>query len=251
MVRKGSIRHLQVLSSFNAKRWLLVFCIICLWGLLVSLGFWQLHRADEKKLLLEESERMMQMTPVAFDETRMQYTDLRYQRVYAKGRFKGEQQFLLDNQVNQGRVGYHVLTPFVLEDTGRLLLVDRGWVPAGQDRRYLPDVPVSGERMEIVGSLYVPFGQPYLLGDVMDEYSTWPRLLQAVDWSVIGQSLDGQVAPVLFRMDKQWDDGLVHEWDLVPFGPQKHIGYAVQWFAMALVLFIMSAAVYYGRRGSK
>lgn len=56
----------------------------------MSLGFWQLHRADEKKLLIEESERMMQMSPKAFDETRMQYADLRYQRVYAKGRFDGE-----------------------------------------------------------------------------------------------------------------------------------------------------------------
>jgi surfeit locus 1 family protein len=52
-------------------------------------------------------------------------------------------------------------------------------------------------------------------------------------------------------MDKQWDDGLIHGWVLVPFGPEKHVAYAVQWFAMALVLFIMSAALYFGRRGSK
>jgi surfeit locus 1 family protein len=217
----------------------------------MSLGFWQLHRADEKKVLLEESERMMQMPPVAFDETRTQYVDLRYQRVVAKGHFEGEKQFLLDNQVHQGRVGYHVLTPFILEKTGRWLLVDRGWISAGQDRRYLPDVSVTGERMEIMGTLYVPFGEPYLLGEVMDEHSTWPRLLQAVDWNAVGRSLDAQVAPVLLRMDQQWDDGLVHEWELIPFGPQKHIGYAFQWFAMALALFIMSIAVYYSRRRSQ
>lgn len=239
------------LHSLKTMSWFFLVGVVCLWCLLISLGFWQLQRADEKKVLLEESNRMMSRSPIAFDTSHQDYSDLRYQRVYANGRFDSEKQFLLDNQVYKGRVGYHVLTPFIMTDSGRVLLVDRGWIPAGTDRRYLPDVSINEDQLKIVGYLYVPYGKPYLLGEVMDQHATWPRLIQAVDWDVINQSLGRTVAPVMLRMEKQWEDGLVHEWVLVPFGPEKHLGYAFQWFAMAAVLFIMSATVYYSRRKSK
>jgi surfeit locus 1 family protein len=239
------------LTSFNSKRWIVVVLIICLWCLLMALGFWQLGRADEKKALLEGFEQRMKMTPVAFDASLMDYSDLRYQRVYVKGHFDGDHQFFLDNQIYKGRAGFHVLTPFVMENTGRTILVDRGWVVANPDRNHLPDISVNEQRMRVDGVLYVPFGKPYLLGSETENSEGWPRILESVDWDVVSKGLGVPVAPVLLRMDKEWEDGLVHEWELIPFGPQKHIAYAVQWFAMATVLLVMSFAVARGRREIK
>lgn len=239
------------LTSFDSKRWLIVFLVTCLWCLLMSLGFWQLNRAEEKRALLEVFEQRMKMSPVAFDASRRDYSDLRYQRVFAQGRFDGHHQFLLDNQVNKGQAGFHVLTPFVLENTGRVILIDRGWIAASPDRHFLPDISLPEEGMRISGVLYVPFGKTYVLGAIMEGSESWPQVVQAVDWGVMGQSLGISIAPVLLRMDKQWDDGLKHEWTVVPFGPQKHIAYAVQWFAMAMVLLVMSIVVVRGWRGSK
>lgn len=215
----------------------------------MTLGFWQLQRAAEKEQLLEASEKKMNRAPVALDATRTDYAELRYQRVYANGRFNGQKQFLLDNQVYKGRVGYHVLTPFVLDETGRVVMIDRGWVAANPDRRQRPEVSVMDDPLKITGSLYVPYGSSYKLGAIMEDEVSWPRLIQGVDWDVMSQALGVPVAPVLLRMDEQWDDGLVHEWVLVPFGPQKHMAYAVQWFAMAAVLLIMTVALY--RRRSR
>lgn len=241
---------MQRSGGFDARVWVLVFCIACLWGLLMTLGFWQLQRAAEKEALLETSEQKMSRDPVVFDAAKRDFTELRYQRVYANGMFDGQRQFLLDNQVYKGRVGYHVLTPFVLEETGRVVMIDRGWVAANPDRRQLPEVSVMKDALRVTGNLYVPYGTQYSLGAMMDDTVSWPRVIQAADWDIISQALGVPVAPVLLRMDQQWDDGLVHEWVLVPFGPQKHIAYAVQWFAMAAVLLIMSVALYSRRRTS-
>ena len=239
------------LTSFNSKRWLIVIFIACVWCLLMALGFWQLGRADEKEALLEGFEQRMKMTPVVFDASRRDYSDLRYQRVYVNGHFDGHHQFLLDNQVYNGRAGFHVLTPFVIEKTGRVLLVDRGWVAANPERSHLPDITIQEQSMRINGVLFVPFGKPFMLGPEVENSGNWPLLLQSVDWEAVSQKLGIRIAPVLLRMDKEWEDGLVHKWELVPFGPQKHIAYAVQWFAMAAVLLVMSFAVARGRRRSK
>lgn len=239
------------LTSFNTKRWFIVILIVCLWCLLMALGFWQLRRADEKKALLEGFEQRMKMTPVIFDASLTDYSALRYQRVYVKGHFDGHHQFFLDNQVYKGRAGFHVLTPFVIKNTGRIILVDRGWVAANPDRHHLPDISIKEQSMRINGVLYVPFGKPFMLGPEVENFGSWPLILQSVDWDVVSKGLGAQVAPVLLRMDKDWEDGLVHEWELVPFGPQKHIAYAVQWFAMAAILLVMSFAVARSRRGVK
>jgi surfeit locus 1 family protein len=97
-------------------------------AVLIGLGTWQLHRLDWKQG--EIAERQARSTAPAIDLPR-EIADpraLEFRRVALTGRFLHAREMYLASRTYKGRVGVHVVTPFVLAD-GRGLLVDRGWVP--------------------------------------------------------------------------------------------------------------------------
>src|SRR5690606_37064334 len=99
----------------------------------------------------------------------------RFEPVRLRGRYEAGQQGLLDVQMHQGRAGYRVWTPFRLDSGGRVL-VDRGWVPAG-DRTALPDISV-GESARVVVGMVAPLPEPGLrLGVAELGETSWPRRL--------------------------------------------------------------------------
>src|SRR5258708_200800 len=67
---------------------------------------------------------------------------LEHRRVVARGTYVGAATLFLDNKLHAGTAGYEVLTPLKLESASLHVLVDRGWIAAG-DRRRLPDVPTA------------------------------------------------------------------------------------------------------------
>ncbi len=93
----------------------------------VMLAQWQLGRAEEKRVLFAgfaagDTPAVVLSPGFATPE--------RYQRVEIMGRYDAARQFLLDNMIEQGRPGFHVLTPLFLND-GSMVIVNRGWVPLG------------------------------------------------------------------------------------------------------------------------
>ena len=117
--------------------WLMTLLTIALLALFVSLGQWQWSRGTAKQVVWDQFSRAAvpeySARPPDFD------TLPRFSRVAFSARYRPERQFLLDNRTNNGRPGYEVLTPAVLND-GRWFLVNRGWVPFGGYRDQLPDI---------------------------------------------------------------------------------------------------------------
>ena len=217
--------------------------VVLLLGLFLSLGLWQLGRAEEKRVLLERFEASRLGRPLGADALTAGYADaLRYRRVVLQGRFLTDRQFLLDNQVRQGQAGFEVLTPFRLVD-GRVVLVNRGWLPMGARRDVLPDVSVSGAPVEIAGWIYIPFGEAYRLGDVDDPAAGWPRIVQDLDFDVFARRLDMSLLPMTIRLSAEAPAGYLRDWDVVPMTPAKHIAYAVQWLGMAAALLVIYVVV--------
>lgn len=206
---------------------------VVLIGLFVALGMWQLHRAQEKQSILAWKEAVGVARPVPLPEALGDPTAWRYRPVIAEGRYDSTYQFLLDNQVLDGRVGYRVLTPLRRPGRPEAVLVDRGWVAAPADRALLPDVTVQTLPRRIQGTVYVPFGEGFRLGGVTDEAVVWPRRVQYLDFEAFSRILPYPVAPYLIRLDAKEPDGYERRWPTAPFSPDRHIGYAVQWFAMA------------------
>src|SRR5690606_19552015 len=118
-------------------------------ALLLSLGFWQLDRAQQKRDFEAAFTAAQQANPRQVDSLSRLQELPRFEPVRLRGRYEAGQQGLLDVQMHQGRAGCRVWTPFRLDSGGRVL-VDRGWVPAG-DRTALPDISVGESARVVVG----------------------------------------------------------------------------------------------------
>jgi surfeit locus 1 family protein len=210
--------------------------------LLMGLGFWQLDRAAQKRRIAAEYVEHMRNEVVRLGEGTI-YTDtLRFRRVRVDGSFDSAHQFLLDNRLHEGVAGYEVVTPFRLEDGSGIALVDRGWVPQGSDRRSLPNIDVGSAPREL-NALVTHFRQPGLRLGTADAGSVdWPRRIGYFDLEVIEQQLGSEVFPALLLLDPEEPDGYLRDWKPPASGAERHIAYAVQWFALALALSILFVA---------
>ncbi|RLQ22102.1 SURF1 family protein [Seongchinamella sediminis] len=215
--------------------WRITLFTLVLLPLLISLGFWQLQRAQEKAVLAAAFERQQTLPPGPLAGLRDEEgVALAYRPVVLQGRYRAGEHFLLDNRMLEGRFGNEVLTVFELA-SGGLALVNRGWVPADASRRVLPQVPEVRGEVRLTGQLYVPPGEPYLLADEAIA-GPWPRRLQAVEMDKIAESLGATLFPYEVRIDEGQPGALAVDWQVINISPAKHRAYSVQWFTMAAVL---------------
>ncbi|MGH8150976.1 MAG: SURF1 family protein, partial [Steroidobacteraceae bacterium] len=112
--------------------------VIC--ALFVHLGLWQWHKGTRREAEWVAFARGADPAVELGSRDVMRFP--RYHHVIVTGRFDDAHQFLLDNEISDGRDGYQVLTPLSLAD-GRALLVDRGWVPFTGSEDRLPDVRLA------------------------------------------------------------------------------------------------------------
>jgi surfeit locus 1 family protein len=211
----------------------------------VALGWWQIGRAREKQAMIESFARGTQTSvELTGDVTVDELT--RYQHVRALGHYEPSRQVLLDNMPSKdGYPGYRVLTPFVREGSPRLLLVDRGWVPLGATRDALPSVTVGADRRAVSGRLdQLPapglrVGEAGTPGD-----ARWPRVLNFPRQADVEQVLGRPVESRILLLDPAAPDGFERVWrPAMEFGPERHLGYAIQWFALAIVAVVIFVAL--------
>jgi surfeit locus 1 family protein len=197
-------------------------------ALFVSLGAWQLGRAGAKRALAAD----FAAGGPAVEWRQLPLDAPRYQRVTLRGRYDAAHQFLLDNMSHESVAGMQVLTPLVLDD-GSAVIVNRGWVPWGPTRSRLPEVAVDGEKRTVVGRLdELPKPGIWLKAP---SAPGWPRLVQYPRMEELAVDLGRELAPRQVLLDPAVPDGYVRDW-VVPGTPaDRHLGYAVQWFAFAAV----------------
>jgi surfeit locus 1 family protein len=79
----------------------------------------------------------------------------------------------------------------------------------------------------------------------------WPRVIQYLDFEVMGERLGRPVAPLTVRLDP--DRALrirARQWaPVVPMGAERHLGYALQWFGLALALVVIVLVLLLRSRG--
>ena len=207
--------------------------------LLLSIGRWQLHRADEKRALYDA---------FASGAGSTQTIDAaggplpRYQHVEASGRYDPAAQILIDNMITaDGRAGYFVITPLQNSD-GRWLLVNRGWIPIGESRAELPAVPVPGDIRRIRGRVDqlpkpgIEIGKIPPLSPPFPIRAAFPSLGEIR--AVLGARAWTNTAEVVL-LDANEPDGYLRQWAAPGFPPMRHLAYAVQWFGLALALSVI------------
>ncbi|MFT5709526.1 MAG: surfeit locus 1 family protein [Halioglobus sp.] len=216
---------------------------VLLLPILISLGLWQLQRADEKAGINTQWELRRSQSPVPLQSLDSTNTEsLQYRPVQLSGQFVSAKYFLLDNRIHRGQFGNEVLAVFKLKDSGKAVLVNRGWIAADSSRRQEPAISEANGPATITGYVYVSPGDPYLLADTALE-SGWPKRIQAIEMDKLGAAVEQDMGVELFphpvRIDSDSAAALTVDWQVVNVSPEKHTGYAVQWFTMAAALFIL------------
>lgn len=204
--------------------------------LTARLGVWQLDRAAQKEALQAAIEVRGQETPLdgaaALAMTAPAVDAQDHRRARVSGTWLPARTVHLDNRQMDGRPGFYVLTPLVLDD-GTALMVQRGWRPRDfEDRTRLAPLQTPEGRVTVEGRLARGVARLY----AFDGADTGP-IRQNLDLLSYATESGLRLRPLLLLQTSPADDGLRRDWPLPAVDVHKHYGYAFQWFALcALIL---------------
>ncbi|MGX5359028.1 SURF1 family cytochrome oxidase biogenesis protein [Kocuria sp. KH4] len=216
--------------------WLLMACAAA--AVAVYLGGWQMDRNDH---LVGENTKITQnyrAAPLTGDEAAAQFAALderlTWHPVTLTGEYLAEDQVLVRNRPQNGRVGYEVLVPFRTQG-GDVVVLDRGWIPTGSAANGMPDEVPGPPAGEVTVTARLQPGEP------------------AVDRG----APEGQIASIQLReLREQWGlpigtaaYGEVFAEDPAPavapapapepeVDPGPHLSYSLQWYAFAALFFV-------------
>ena len=189
--------------SFRPRLWALALAAAaCAAG--VALGNWQARRAEEKRTL-----------------------GAQVQRIMVHGEFMPERTLLLDNKVRSRRAGYEVVTPLRLAE-GIHVLVNRGWIEAPARRDQLPEVATPSGRVRVEGVMLARLPRPLNLSG-----KSSGRVRQSLDLKEFAVESGLPLQAFVIEQHSALADGLLREWPRPDAGVEKHQGYALQWYALA------------------
>ncbi|MFO1395919.1 MAG: SURF1 family protein [Burkholderiales bacterium] len=203
---------------------------VCI-ALFVSAGVWQHDRMQQKLALRAQLDAASAHPATALPDAG-EFPGWRYRPVAIEGAFDAAHQVLLDNRVHEGRAGYEVVAPFVLRD-GRVVVVDRGWVPQGATRADLPVAPPPAGPLTLQGRVNLPPVYVELARDAAPGV-VWQNL----DMQRFAQHAGHALLPVVVEQTAPAADGdtLVRTRPAPDFGVDTHRIYMVQWFIFAAMV---------------
>lgn len=208
--------------------------------LFAGLGHWQLGRKDEKQAQLDAaqhvlSERIPRALSIAADPQQARG----YDWAAGVGHFVDAPAVLLDNQQHEGRAGVRVYRLFQPAGGTVPLLVELGWLPVPGDR-VMPGVPRSEGSIRLEGLLSPPPSHGIARATAVPQ-PNGTLLATGLDADQLRPALHAdRLAPRVLRLDPTLPIGYARDLDILPntLPPQKHLGYAVQWFALALAVLV-------------
>lgn len=225
--------------------WVLTLLMVVVVALFCRLALWQYHRAQERTALqaalAAARHGPARPLPAAGVESLPQFA-----RVTASGRYEGQRQVLMIEmpQPDGDAVGAEVLTPLHVSG-GRLLLVDRGWVPAGPDGHTTIRLAPPPGTVRASGFLGVLPQPGVRLGQGGDGHGgQWPRRLLYPAWAELDRLYGPGLVHRLLLLAPTVDGGYDRAWRLEPeHGPQENYSYMAQWLGLALTVFIVWLAL--------
>ena len=231
--------------------WFLIIFLLVQTGL-NELGFWQISRAHEKQARLDKlsNNQRSELTSLKLMDQEVidHFGKLQLEVVLAE-RFN----LLVENKIQNGNLGYHVLNLVQDIESNRYLLVNRGWIDGIADRSQLPQVKLPRNDWKIKGRIY-QINQQVLSGDAeLESHGKILRLpvLDVHMVSLLEKRFEVSIEPYLLRLDKSVVDSFEIDWAWVSMSPDKHLGYAIQWFGLSLAFLIISIFVLITRESEK
>ncbi len=234
-------------------------------GILILLGGWQLVRGLEKQVI----DRQLVAggdSRVRLDRSREDWQTLNRRQVELDGRWLPERVFLMENRVYNGVAGHEVWAPFMLEEDDTVMLVNLGWstevetlpgtgMSTGADGNITGghgDPPLrkagdgtdggavgtgAADRVTVKGQLTIP-ETGFTLGPAFTDQSAWPRRIQYFDRAGLAQALGFDLAPAVLVIAPGESQALTRIWKPYTMNATRHIGYAAQWWGLAVTLIV-------------
>jgi surfeit locus 1 family protein len=223
-----------------APSWPMTLATLVLLATFISLGRWQWQRGAQKQAVWSEYERH---APALDLGTRDPDDVERFAHVRMSGRFEGARQFLLDNRSHAGKPGYEVLTPFV-PDAGGRILVNRGWVPFTGYRDRLPDITLAEDGVVTISGYVDELPASGLASGraAPDAGASWPKLTSFPSHAELETALGRKISRRVLLLDADAPAGYVRQWKPPGLAPTRHLSYAIQWWGFAVVLLV----IYFG-----
>ncbi len=220
--------------SGKARFWVLTIAAVLVAALTFSLGQWQLRRAAQK-LGLQYAIEAQGNLPILKAMDVASAKDLQalvHRQATLKGLWRPEHTVFLDNRQMQGKPGFIAVTPLVLDGSGQIILVQRGWVPRNfGDRSNLPNIQTPAGPVTVRGRIAPPPSKLYEF-----KGSESGRIRQNLDVVAFSRETGLGLLSVSMLQTGVANEGLQRDWAQPKVGTDKHYGYAFQWFALCALL---------------
>ena len=200
----------------------------------VSLGNWQLRRAEQKLTLQQQILARAEFVPFNANSFPPAQAPEEFRRVIAEGEFISAWPVYLDNRPYQGRAGFYLLMPFKLVGSEQSILIMRGWFPRDAiNREHIPTIPVPEGVIRLEGRVRASTGKLMQLGEAA---ALQPgALAQNVEVADFAYASKLSLQTFIIEQTNDTADSLVRDWPLPSVGIDTHKGYAFQWYVLALV----------------
>lgn len=234
----------KIVVRMLGRRWLITTILVVLaMGVLARLGIWQLDRLEQRNAF---NSRVQAQLDQAVLELTSEYNTpnlagMEYRSVKVVGQYDHSQQIALRNQYWQNQWGVHLVTPLHIVDSDMIVMVDRGWIPAdvfesGDWSKYDQAGLVTVEGMIRASQSKADFGSRR---DATPLPGTGPLLAwNFVNISQLQKQISGPLLPIYIQEapDHGWTGPPYRSLPELELTEGPHLGYAIQWFAFAVVL---------------
>jgi surfeit locus 1 family protein len=214
-------------------------------ALTLSLGNWQTRRAEEKIEAARKLDEAMRQTVLSIPPAPVEAAGFEGRRVSARGRYIARATFFLDNRVFRGVAGYRVLTPLAIEGGDMHVLVDRGWIAAG-DRSRLPTLSTPEGLHAVEGTAMMPSRRFIELAPEESSGSRRQNLVIEREQERLALKLQ----PFVIEQTSDAKDGLDRTRERPEAGVERHLSYALQWYSFAVLAAVLYVILNLRRTGS-
>lgn len=226
-------RKFSMSVMVSSWQWPWVIFTLIIFSGLIKLGLWQLERGNEKQVRLNRIANFTEKKAIPLDNVMHLQTSINDLPIVATGSFNNDKIILLDNQTFAGKLGYRVFQLFTIQESKASILVNMGWIKGSIDRNKLPVLNSFNGSMTIRGNVRL-IEKGIVLQQQDYSKPSWPLRIQQVEIDSISQLFNKKLLPFVLYLDKKEQVGYKKNWQPIVMPPEKHHGYAVQWFSLAI-----------------
>ena len=257
-----------------------LLCVVIMFGL----GIWQLERKAQKDIRLMQIEERQSNRPYKLEElvfergvninsnndtnnntSDSKNLDIQDFPVSFVGTAQLENLFFIDNKIVSGRTGYQVVVPVATLDKD-IVLANLGWLRGNGIRGQLPLISdnlrseLTKRSTQFTGVVSYPSINA-MVSETNTAFGQFPALLQQTDMAQMKQHLraagllsQGKLYPFIVNLTPDESSEFIRNWQPVVMSPEKHLGYAVQWFGLgiaALTIYLLSLMKLFQTKNNK